>query len=535
MSFNIQYNFKAIDKFTRVSNRVNKSVKRVQGRIRKLDKTMAKAGRGVAGFGRSLLKFRRILLAAAVTTGLVIAIKKITNAGIGFQDALAELSAITGITGKQLDNLAVSAKKMGLASITSSADVLTAFKLVASAKSELIKTEKGLETVTKQALLLKNAAGIDLVTSVNSLTTSLNQFQLPASQAAKVVNILAAGSKIGASEIFETSEAIIKSGAAAKLAGVDFATLNAAIQVLAKNGIKGVIAGTQLKTALLKLTTLGIDKANPKIVGFSTALNNLAAANLNAKQLMKIFGLEAIQAGSILINNARLVGKWDKALRGTNVAQEQAAIRLATFGKRISKLGIVIQNKLIDVFFRMEPQLIELTNSFGKFLDAITVDDIKRIAGAFGLVLKSISTILLATAKLIDAFNSLRGLTFKEFAIETKEKKERTEKFIAKLQQPPPVSENPAIRKFAAEIQGRKKRTDDFVKALKETAPVKTEPARGEEVSRVLFGQPPVSKSQIDVNINAPQGTVASVQNRSSGPTTFNLGQNIRRSPVVVS
>ena len=163
-----------------------------------------------------------------------------------------DLSAITGATGKDLEFMADRAKEMGLAVGLMGKEVLEAFKLVASAKPDLLENSRLLAEVTKQVLILSKAAGVDLADAANTVGTSLNQFGAGANQAARFINVLAAGAKFGASEVEQTSQAIVKMGAVAKKMGVDFETANAAIQLLAAGGIKAEVAGTGLKTCIDK-------------------------------------------------------------------------------------------------------------------------------------------------------------------------------------------------------------------------------------------------------------------------------------------
>ena len=79
--------------------------------------------------------------------------------------------------------------------------IAEAFKLVASSDPGLAENADDLAEVTSQAILLSQAAGDDLKTSVDTTLSSLAQFGRGAESAGAFVDILAAGAKVGAVEI----------------------------------------------------------------------------------------------------------------------------------------------------------------------------------------------------------------------------------------------------------------------------------------------------------------------------------------------
>ncbi|MDE9571503.1 phage tail tape measure protein, partial [Xenorhabdus bovienii] len=133
------------------------------------------------------------------------------------------------------------------------ARITEAFKLMASAKPELLKSAAGLTLATEKAVTLAQAAGIELPEATKALALSLNQFGASAEQADRFINVLAAGAKYGSSEIGETAQAIKNGGTVAAQAGIGFEELNAAIQILAERGIKGAEAGTAIRNVVLAL------------------------------------------------------------------------------------------------------------------------------------------------------------------------------------------------------------------------------------------------------------------------------------------
>lgn len=390
-NFVVQYLIRAKNSFSREAKAAAESFGKIDKESRKASKSLKKfnaqakkSAKGFKGVSQSFASGFQNMAGAALA---FFSIRGFIDKGAEFQDSLADLSSITGATGKELAFLRGESLRLGKASVTSQAQVATAFKLIASAKSELLEDPKGLSRVAEQVLLLANASGIELEQAALTTTQALNQFSAGAEQASRFVNVLAAGSKIGASEIAETGVAIIKSGAVAKQVGVSFEELNAAIQVLAKGGVKAEVAGTGLKTALLKLEKTGIANLSPSVVGLGEAFQNLSDMNLSVTQSQKIFGDEAVVIGSILANNAGTLKDWTRSLAGTNVAQEQATVKLATFRKQAQKVGIIFDGAVIRAFLRLEPVLTKNAKLLGEFFDGIKPENIDAFAESIGILI----------------------------------------------------------------------------------------------------------------------------------------------------
>lgn len=259
--------------------------------------------------------------AAAIFTGQSIAANR------KFEKSLSDLSAITGSTGSQLEYLKAQSLAIGASTTLSASQASQAFKLIASAKPDLLESATALNEVTRAAVTLAEAAGTDLPTAADTLGGALNQFGADADEATRFINVLAAGAKFGASEINDTAIALKNSGVAAKSVGVGFEEANAAIQALAAVGIKGGEAGTGLRNILLKLESDVDSRLRPSVNGLVGALQNLSNLQEDSTQLTKRFGLENVVAAQALTGNVKAVSDLRDKLTGTNTAMEQASIR----------------------------------------------------------------------------------------------------------------------------------------------------------------------------------------------------------------
>lgn len=300
-------------------------------------------------YGRVNSAVRGLAGRIAGLAGVGLSLGTIIQTSRQYSQALSDLSSITGATGNKLRDLDAAAQQMGRTTEYSASQAVEALKLMASAKPELLDTADGLQKATNSALLLAQAGGSTLPDATRTLALSLNQFGAGAEQADRYINVLAAGAKFGASEINDTAAAIKNGGVAAAQAGIGFETLNAAIQVLASREIKGGEAGTALRNIILSLEK-GTDKTlKPSVVGLSKALENLAGKNLSTAQAVKLFGVENINAASILTGNRGKIDELTKSLTGTQTAHEQAAVRVNNLNGDLMGLTSAFEGLIIKV------------------------------------------------------------------------------------------------------------------------------------------------------------------------------------------
>lgn len=315
-------------------NKSNRKLKRFEGTASKAAK---KINTALAGIG------------IGVGVGVGAAFAKIKSDLVNFSSAISDLSAITGATGKDLEFLTDAAREFGATTTLSATEAATALKLIGSAKPDLLKSGEALKAVTKEAIALSEASGVSLSVAAATLGGALNQMAQGADQAGRFINVLAAGSKAGASEVNDTAQALKAAGVAGRLAGLSFEEINAAIQLLSVNSIKGSEAGTALRGIFIKLTTQANSQFNPAVKGMSAALKNLGDANLSANEKLKLFQVEGLNAAEVLIEGADSFGELTKAVTGTSVAYDQQRIRNDNLEGDYKRLTSAVEDLSLEI------------------------------------------------------------------------------------------------------------------------------------------------------------------------------------------
>ena len=310
------------------------------------------------------------------------AFEEATGSGMEYEQAMADLVAITGIAGKELEEIGRVARKTGEDSGLGATGAVNAFTLLASQ----IQIDKiglqGLMALQKETITLAQAAGMDMTDAATAMAATINQFGLEATEANRVINVLAAGSKYGAAEISDLAQSFKVAGSTAAAAGLSVEQTAGALEVLSQSNLKGAEAGTALRNILLKMqTVLGIDFTKN---GLDEALAALQPKLDDVTYLAKLFGAENIAAAQYLITNAQAVGELTKQVTGTNVAQEQAAIRTDTAAEAYKRLQAKMDDVKISIF--------EATGALAPFI-AVTGDALPIIASLMAVIGSAAQTI----------------------------------------------------------------------------------------------------------------------------------------------
>ena len=296
--------------------------------------------------GLSILKFDAL---ANSLQGLGGVFGAIGNKGMEFQDQVAELSAITGIAGKDLDSLALSARETGKETGLGAAASAEAYKLLASnIDISTIGGIEGLKNLQRQTILLSQAAKLEMPKAAETMTAAINQFGLEGKEANRVTNVLAAASKYGAAEVTHLAETLKYVGPVAGAAKLSIESTAGAIEVLSQSNIKGSQAGTDLTQILTMMQSrLEVDFTKTSL---PQALEQLKPKLNDVKFLTEKFGVGQLAAIQVLIKNAGAVEEMTKKVSEHGVAEEQARINTATYSTEMKRLKAQFDDVKISIF-----------------------------------------------------------------------------------------------------------------------------------------------------------------------------------------
>ena len=452
---------------------LDKNVKSIEGNLSKaasgggaLDGLTAKfkegqkaASEGGGMFGSLATKIGELASPAGAATAAVAALGGALTAaytiGSEFQQNLAGVSAVTGLSGAALDDIGDRARNLAKQFGGDASTQLQAFQGVLSKfGASLADTPEQLGKVSENINILAKAGGLDAKEAMDTLANSMLQFgvdvadgNVAAAESARYMNVLAASAKVGAAEIPQVGQAVLVAGVAAKGAKVSFEETNAAIQVLAAGGKVGAEAGTALrnvlgkiageevlpKEAADKLKSLGVDMSivSNRSLSLSDRLKELQKASSDATAFAQVFGSENAAAATILADGAGTIKDWTAQITGTSEANKQAATNMDTLSERVSRAKASISDFAIGLFQTLEPAFSAIIGGIMDFVGVVT----DGIGGLWSFVEPLVMPIFeFFNLRLVVAFNVIKSV-ITGFVEAGREAFARFQEIIAPLQE----------------------------------------------------------------------------------------------------
>ena len=332
--------FTAIDKMTAPLRQMSASVSRFASRgetaIARQERAFRKLTPALSAAGKQLLDYAST---AAIAAGIIATISFSSDQIIAYEKNLASFRTIVS----DLSNTDFAKFKSEIIDVakktkTSSVDVVSSFEKIAGLNAEFAKTPEGLGKIATAAIVLARASGQELGPSAENLVGIMNQFGFAATEADRTINVLAAGQAVGAASIAETSEALKIFGAIAKGSNTTIEQSVGLIEVLAQKGLKGAEAGTALRGSFVRLQKAGIGyqsgqfQINDALEQAKAKFDSLRTAKEKDAYVTKLFGIENLTAGRVLLDNIGTFNQFTKSVTGTSEAQKAAALNTNTLG-----------------------------------------------------------------------------------------------------------------------------------------------------------------------------------------------------------
>ncbi|WP_424236312.1 phage tail tape measure protein [Bhargavaea ginsengi] len=378
------------------------------------------AGKGITTVGAGMT--------AAFTVPLVGAAAAAGKLGMEFDDSMAQVSAVSGATGEDLEKLRNLAREMGATTRYSASEAADGLNYMAMAGWKTDQMMAGLPAI----LNLAAAAGEDLGVTSDIVTDALTGFGYKAEDAGMFADVLAAASSNANTNVSMLGESFKYVAPVAGALGYSAQDVAVALGLMANAGIKGSQAGTSLRTMMTNLASptkqmkeamdeLGISltDSSGEMKPFSEIMDDMRSkfAGLSEEQQAQaastIFGKEAM-AGALAIINA--TGEdYDKLTGAINnsegAAQRMADTMGATLGgtwrnirSAVEELALKLYELLLPAFQVVSDKILDFINWLNSASPAV-----QRIAVAFGVFLAAIGPIVTAIGALVMIAGSLIG------------------------------------------------------------------------------------------------------------------------------
>jgi TP901 family phage tail tape measure protein len=346
--------FKAIDQMTspirKMSGEVGKYGNMAERASAKSERLFNRIVPGIKGATRQMLSF---ISTAAIMTAVVGGIGWSAKQIMNYETELQNLKALTGLNGAEFQKFKGKIQDVAAAMGKGNVETTQLFTALANNQPELLKDADGLAAVARSTILLSQAAKMDAAPAGEAITQILNQYGQSAKDAARLVDILAAGSVAGSSEIEDTAAAIQQFGTNAKNMGVKIDESVALIE-LASKFKKGADAGVGLRNILTEIAKGSAQ--DPQAlkdwrrmgVNIKVLTNTALPLQVRLKEISKIvgdntalyhtFGKENMALAAGVLGNVDALDEMVKQVNSSGMAAEMAAENNDTLAEGLKRL-----------------------------------------------------------------------------------------------------------------------------------------------------------------------------------------------------
>lgn len=260
---------------------------------------------------------------------------------------------------------------------------------------ELADKPEILKSMGDNAALLSKVMEGDAVGAANLLSAAMNQYEVsienPEEALAamnEMMNQMQAGANAGSAELPELKNGIEAVGSTAKSAGLSFAEMNAALQLMDKAGRSGAEGGTTLRNALAIMTQdartmspqlqkllsgegVDINVLSDKTLTFSQRLRELSKIKNDGALVEEMFGRGNMAAGQYMLNNIGILDEYTASIiENKDAAIKSANENMSAWTEKLDRMGQGWKNFKISFWDVMEP-VIPLTQGVGGALETI--------------------------------------------------------------------------------------------------------------------------------------------------------------------
>lgn len=373
-------------------------------------------------------RISRNLLIGGVGMG-ALAIK----AAAGFEQGMSRVKALSGSVGQDFADLQKKAKELGQATVFTarqSAEAMGVFALAGFNADQIIKA-------MTPTLNLAAAAELDVASAADIAAKVMGGMGLQASELGTAVDILAKATTSANANLIEIGQAVVYAGPIFRKVGKDMGEMTATIMALAQAGIRGSMAGTTLRQAIIKLLSpskeaqkhfdkmqFSISDADGKMKSFGDIIDGI---NEGLKRygtqverdaaLVDIFGARAGPGmATMLSQGSEAFRLYEKTLRNAaGTASSIARIKLDTLQGTITLLKSKVEGVAISIGTILMPTIrawAERLGAIATIIGRMTTGQMEALIDK----LKTLGKILLAVwvgPKIITGIVAITGVIVK--------------------------------------------------------------------------------------------------------------------------
>ena len=408
------------------------NLRSLQNQAATTNATLAKideAGEKLQNIGSSVENVgKKVLTVTAAVTGIGTAAVK---TAADFDSEMSKVSAISGATGDDFDQLRAKAREMGAKTKFSASEAASAMEYMAMAGWKTSDMLNGIEGIMNLAA----ASGEDLATTSDIVTDALTAFGLSAADSGHFADILAAASSNANTNVSMMGETFKYCAPIAGALGFSAKDTAEAIGLMANSGIKASQAGTSLRTIMNNLSgevtfvgknigevTIATSNADGSMrslndiladcrVAFSGLSESEKAANAEA-----LVGKNAMSGFLALMNSSETdINKLRGAIENCDGASESMAETMQdNLNGQLTILKSQLEELAISFGDILMPTIRKIVSAVQQFVDKLNSMDksTRETIIKIGLLAASIGPLLIVLGKTISTVGTaMRGFS----------------------------------------------------------------------------------------------------------------------------
>ncbi len=510
-----------------------KNLGATEAEIAKITRELEDSAKGASGLNKEVKTLGAAYAGLAVAMTAVIA--KAIETSRTFEQSMANVKAISQATGSEFESLRDQAIALGSSTVFSASQAADAQALLAQAgfrTNDILSAMPGL-------LDLAAAGQTDLATTADIAASALNGFGLAAEESGRVADVLAKSSIDTNADITDLGMAMKYIAPVAASMGVSIEEATAAVGELSNAGIKGEMAGTQLRAILLALASptqeaasymqqlgVSIQDASGHILPLGSIVGQLqgAFARLTEAQQADVaatlVGREAASGFITLIKNGKTtLDNYTSSLQNAGgTAQQVAEVQMDTLNGAINELQSALEGAGITVGDMFAPAIRDVAETITRALigfndlnpalqaaivalPAATVGALGLAAaiGAVAIALKGlqisfpiIGAVSLAIGALVAGISAIAS--WSNQAAESVRKHDEAQKSLNET-----LNQSP-LNRSVAELEELQKKTEELNGVLHERALLQERLNEMEALAEKGQGTPEMLSEAMDIN-----------------------------------
>ena len=343
-----------------------------------------------------------------------------------FEIAMSKVAAVSGASGKELEDLTAKAREMGSKTKFSASEAAEAMNYMAMAGWKTEDMLSGIEGVMNLAA----ASGEDLATTSDIVTDALTAFGLSAQDSGHFADVLAAASSNANTNVSMMGETFKYCAPIAGALGFSVEDTAEAIGLMANVGIKSTQAGTSLRTIMTNLSgevkicgenigevTVATTNADGSMRDLSDILADCRTAFSGLSESEKAAAAESLvgknaMSGFLALMNAGEgdIAKLSGAIDNCNgAAQSMADTMNNNLEGQLTILKSQLQELAISFGEILLPAVKKIVGWVQGFIDVLNSlpDGVKETIVTVALIAAALGPVLIIIGKIITAVGTI--------------------------------------------------------------------------------------------------------------------------------